>query len=197
VFGNPKASSGVPGVFFGTVSCGFGNGTPHDFEVDAIGYKPFDPSQGSGIFKDNTALEMGCSFGASLGLVHNVLSLGGEGLADLGSICIGVVVEGEDPISRTRHSAKYLDCSKDMLKILTEPPALSTLFPQEETPFVGVRASAMPKFFTSLAAQRAKATALTRTAFAGLDIVLEAGFALVPILSLLNFFKIIINTAEP
>jgi len=103
---DPKASSGVPGVFFGTVSCGFGNGTPHDFEVDAIGYKPFDPSQGSGIFKDNTALEVGGSFGSALRLIADVLSLGGEGLADPGSICIGVVVEGEDPISRTRHSAK-------------------------------------------------------------------------------------------
>jgi len=95
---NAKASSGVPGVVLGTVSMGFGKGTPHDFQVDTIGDESLDPSHGSGILKDNETLEVRRTFCTSLGLVADILRGRSEGFSNSRSICIGVVVKGKDPI---------------------------------------------------------------------------------------------------
>jgi hypothetical protein len=66
--------------------------------VDAIGDESLNPSHGSGILKDNETLEVRRTFCTSLGLVTDILRCRGKGLSNPCAICIGIVVEGKDPI---------------------------------------------------------------------------------------------------
>jgi len=70
--------------------------------------KPLNSGQGSGISKDNGALEMPGASGSNLGLVDNPNEFIEVGKNSV-SICIGVVVDGKTPISGTRHSRRF-DC---------------------------------------------------------------------------------------
>ncbi|UOF82573.1 hypothetical protein [Circoviridae sp.] len=110
---DPKNTSGVPGVVLGTVSMGFGRGTPHDFQMDAGGDKSFDSPKSSGIFKDNGTLEMRRSGCSDFWLIHDPDRCREQGSRDEFSFCICVVVKGPYPVARSRHSAKYEFWSKD------------------------------------------------------------------------------------
>jgi len=71
--------------------------------------KALNSGQGSGICKDNGALQVRGASGSNLGLVDNPYELIEIGKNSV-SICIGVVVDGKTPISGARHSRRSVDC---------------------------------------------------------------------------------------